>query len=286
MGKDEEASKSLLENLRAIQMRQLKQPEVGADGQPVEMGSVELVGLKDDDLDDDFIVGEDTREEVYEYIPDFHRNFDYCLVFPLVIKIGYGYELTQESVELTVKLKKLGAILFPYLSFQKDELFVLIRFPVDKLKRFAEKSEFVFALDPVVAEEKAAEGNEELKIAPIEIPFDKKISIASEVLRSKQADCFDQAVLLTASLRAAQIPSRIVYGLRFQSPKAKQMTLHAWGEYFDGSKWLPIDSTSIESSRAIDRIRLSDTSMESLNPYEPILSIIKLIPNLEISLAR
>jgi len=176
MGKDEEASKSLLENLRAIQMRQLKQPEVGADGQPVEMGSVELVGLKDDDLDDDFIVGEDTREEVYEYIPDFHRNFDYCLVFPLVIKIGYGYELTQESVELTVKLKKLGAILFPYLSFQKDELFVLIRFPVDKLKRFAEKSEFVFALDPVVAEEKAAEGNEELKIAPIEIPFDKKIS--------------------------------------------------------------------------------------------------------------
>jgi hypothetical protein len=118
------------------------------------------------------------------------------------------------------------------------------------------------------------------------IPFDKKISIASEVLRSKQADCFDQAVLLTASLRAAQIPSRIVYGLRFQSPKAKQMTLHAWGEYFDGSKWLPIDSTSIESSRAIDRIRLSDTSMESLNPYEPILSIIKLMPNLEISLAR
>jgi hypothetical protein len=79
------------------------------------------------------------------------------------------------------------------------------------------------------------------------IPFDKKVSTASDVLKSKQADCFDQAVLLAASLRAAQIPSRIAYGLRIQSPKAKQMTLHAWGEYYDGSKWLPIDSTSIAS---------------------------------------
>lgn len=173
MGKDEDASKSLLENLRTIQMRQVVQQQpAGTDGKPIAVGSVEMVGVESIDYDDKiFNVGADLREEVIEYIPDFHRNFDYCLVFPLVIKIGFGYELTQQSVELMLKLKKLGAILFPYLSVQKDELFVLVRFPLSKLRSYAEKSKFIFPLDPTVVEDMAIAGNEDSKIAPILIDY-------------------------------------------------------------------------------------------------------------------
>ena len=112
--------------------------------------------------------------ETVIYAQDFHKMFDYVFVFPLILKIGFGYELTKESVEVTMQLKKYGAEVFPYLSVQKDELIVLIKFPTDVLRKYAHNSEYVLPLDPVIAEEMLAEGDKDNTIAPIIIPYDEE----------------------------------------------------------------------------------------------------------------
>ena len=143
------------------------------------------VELKDDAKDEE-VVEEDNKVasfhpvneveglDTVKYAPDFHKMFDYVFVFPLVLKIGFGYELTKESVEVTLQLRKCGAEVFPYLSVQKDELIVLIKFPIDVLRKFAHNSEFILPLDPVVCEEMLSEGDKDALIAPIFIPYDEK----------------------------------------------------------------------------------------------------------------
>jgi Calcium-activated chloride channel len=51
---------------------------------------------------------------------------------------------------------------------------VLIRFPVDVLRKYAFNSQFTMALDPLVCEDKCAEGDKGRLIAPIFIPYDEK----------------------------------------------------------------------------------------------------------------
>ena len=190
MGRDQEASQAILDNLRDINdSANQGGAEVDPDGGGAEVTTGENIGggEKDDEgvqlLNEDgpeaketvteFNVLDDFNTVRVEYAPDFHKNFDYVIVFPLEVKMGYGYELTRESIEITLQLKKLGAILFPYLSVQKDELIVLLRFPKDVLREFAHKSEFLLPLDPVVAEDMCAEGDKERLIAPIFIPYDE-----------------------------------------------------------------------------------------------------------------
>ena len=165
MGREEEATNEILDNLRVVNV-------IEEDEKDKEINNEEKKNEEEEEE-------EEEDEEYYsskliEYADDFHKNFDYCLVFPLNIKIGYGYELTKESVEITMKLKSIGAIVFPYLSVQKFELFLLIRFPTEILKKYAHDTNFIMALDPIVAEDMCIEGDKKHKIAPILIPFDDK----------------------------------------------------------------------------------------------------------------
>lgn len=119
------------------------------------------------------------------------------------------------------------------------------------------------------------------------VSFDKKILAGNEVLKLNQGDSIDHAILLATALRAVRVPARLAFGLRFNQSKVRPlMVLHAWTEYHDGNHWIPIDSSIAERLVPNDRIKFSESSMESLNPYEPILSIARLIPNLEIIVSR
>jgi hypothetical protein len=119
------------------------------------------------------------------------------------------------------------------------------------------------------------------------IPFDKKVIAGNEILKLDQGDSIDHAILLATTLRAAQAPARIAFGLRFNQSKVRPlMVLHAWVEYHEGKHWIPIDSSIAERQVPNDRIKFSESALESLNPFEPILSIARLIPNLEIIVTR
>ncbi|MFN7732212.1 MAG: transglutaminase-like domain-containing protein [Pirellula sp.] len=118
-------------------------------------------------------------------------------------------------------------------------------------------------------------------------PFDKRIRSVAELFKAKQADCVDQAMVLCAALRVAKIPSRVAYGLRFNGSKVRpMMSFHAWTEYHDGTKWMPLDASRSDAESRPDRVKFSDSPLLSLNGYEPILNILRLIPELGITLAR
>lgn len=63
---------------------------------------------------------------------------------------------------------------------------------------------------------------------------------AGEVLKTKEGVCRDYAILTTTLLRAAHIPARLATGLVAYEGK---FYYHAWSEYFDGAKWVGLDST-------------------------------------------
>lgn len=119
------------------------------------------------------------------------------------------------------------------------------------------------------------------------VPFDRRIRGVAELFKAKQADCVDQAMVLCAALRVAKIPSRVAYGLRFNGSKVRpMMSFHAWTEYHDGTKWMPIDASRAAAEWRPDRVKFSDSPLLSLNGYEPILNILRMMPELGITLAR
>ena len=63
---------------------------------------------------------------------------------------------------------------------------------------------------------------------------------ALDVIKSREGDCNEHAVLATAILRAMGIPARIVFGLVYDSG---YFYYHAWVEGFDGEKWIEFDPT-------------------------------------------
>ncbi len=83
---------------------------------------------------------------------------------------------------------------------------------------------------------------------------------ALDVLRARQGDCNEHAVLFTALLRAAGIPARVAIGLAW-SEEMRAFGYHAWTEVFV-QRWLPMDPTFGERATDATHIKLLDGSIE------------------------
>ncbi len=83
---------------------------------------------------------------------------------------------------------------------------------------------------------------------------------ALEVLRVRQGDCNEHAVLFTALARAAGIPARVAVGLAWDD-ETKTFGYHAWTEVF-AQRWLPMDPTFGERVADATHIKLLDGSIE------------------------
>lgn len=73
----------------------------------------------------------------------------------------------------------------------------------------------------------------------------KKTSVLSmpsalQVLETMKGDCNEHSILTVAVLRAMGIPSRVVFGLVYDSGS---FFYHAWVEAFDGKNWIEFDPT-------------------------------------------
>ena len=73
----------------------------------------------------------------------------------------------------------------------------------------------------------------------------KKTSVLSmpsalQVLKTMKGDCNEHSILTVAILRALGIPSRVVFGLVYDSGS---FFYHAWVEAFDGKNWIEFDPT-------------------------------------------
>ena len=83
---------------------------------------------------------------------------------------------------------------------------------------------------------------------------------ALDVLRTRQGDCNEHAVLFTALCRAAGIPARVAVGLAWDE-ETKAFGYHAWTEVF-ADRWLPMDPTFGERVADATHIKLLDGGIE------------------------
>jgi len=100
---------------------------------------------------------------------------------------------------------------------------------------------------------------------------------ASEILNDKRGKCTDYSILTGALLRAAGIPSRICSGLITGSDT---FYYHAWNEFWDGKRWVEIDSVFDEGSFSACHIKLAQGDAEegfNINYLNPATSQIKLL---------
>lgn len=80
------------------------------------------------------------------------------------------------------------------------------------------------------------------------------IPSAIEVLRTKQGDCNEHAILFAALARAVGIPTKIAVGLMYQKG---YFFYHAWNEVFLG-EWVSIDPTFNQFPADVTHIKLAE----------------------------
>lgn len=113
-------------------------------------------------------------------------------------------------------------------------------------------------------------------------PLDKTIQNPSDTLRNKRGDCIDQALCMTAALRSLGVHARIAVGLRADPSTVRPiLAFHTWAEYHDGTHWIPIDSTDEYFVLPPDHLKVSDSNFNSINIYEPLLTTIRLLGQIE-----
>jgi transglutaminase-like putative cysteine protease len=118
---------------------------------------------------------------------------------------------------------------------------------------------------------------------------DKNFAIAfapaDEVARNLSGDCSEHAVLAAAMTRAAGIPARLAVGLLYvdnPKQKLKGFGYHVWHEVYVNNRWVALDASWDQSSVDATHIKLADTSLEGVAPFEAFLPIARVQGKLEI----
>jgi len=108
--------------------------------------------------------------------------------------------------------------------------------------------------------------------------FQTTFASASEVAQSLSGDCTEHSVLAAAMSRALGIPSRVAVGLIYvddPSFKDKGFGFHMWHEVYVNGRWVALDSSFEQSNVDATHIKLSESSMDGVSPFEAFLPILR-----------
>jgi hypothetical protein len=111
--------------------------------------------------------------------------------------------------------------------------------------------------------------------------FSVTFAAASEVARNRTGDCSEHAVLAAAMYRAAGIPSRVVVGLIYVD-KQEGFGYHMWNEVYINRRWIALDSSWNQSEVDAVHIKIGDTSLEGVSPFEAFLPVTRVMGKIEI----
>jgi transglutaminase-like putative cysteine protease len=119
-------------------------------------------------------------------------------------------------------------------------------------------------------------------------------SKASEVAQRGVGDAVDRAVLLTALLRARNLPARLAIGFQYQPDRpateqagtdpdnvAARMNFHAWTLVHVEGQWLHLDATT-GGLAAADRLIVSTTDLGGPDAHRALLPFLDRIGRIEI----
>ena len=111
--------------------------------------------------------------------------------------------------------------------------------------------------------------------------FQVGFAAANEVARNLTGDCSEHAVLLAAMCRASGIPARVVVGLVYVD-RHQGFGYHMWDEVYINQRWVALDPTWNETTVDAGHIKLSESSLEGVAPFEAFLPVLKVAGKLQI----
>jgi hypothetical protein len=114
-----------------------------------------------------------------------------------------------------------------------------------------------------------------------EKPLDRQVASPLQTIRDTQADCVEQAILLTALLRSQQIPARVASGLAIDPENKNLMRFKMWTEAWLSNRWIPLDATTGQVVGA-DHVKMKDSDLADDNPYKAILPVMQELKGLEL----
>ena len=112
--------------------------------------------------------------------------------------------------------------------------------------------------------------------------FTKGFAAASEVARDLTGDCTEHSVLTAAMCRAAGIPARVVIGLVYEPEVLKGFGYHMWNEVYVNRRWIAIDSLWDQSTVDAVHIKLTDSSLDGVSPFEAFLPMVRVMGKMAI----
>jgi hypothetical protein len=111
--------------------------------------------------------------------------------------------------------------------------------------------------------------------------FKTTFASAGEVARNLSGDCTEHAVLAAAMCRAANVPARVVVGLVYV-PDLGGFGYHMWHEVYVNQRWVAQDASFDQTTVDAVHIKLSETSLDGVSPFESFLTVARILGKLEI----
>src|SRR5262249_4848004 len=104
---------------------------------------------------------------------------------------------------------------------------------------------------------------------------------ASKVIRNLTGDCTEHAVLAAAMCRAVGVPARVVIGLIYVD-HLEGFGYHMWNEVYVNKRWVALDPSWNQSEVDAVHIKLAETSLEGVSPFEAFLPLVRVMGKLTI----
>jgi hypothetical protein len=111
--------------------------------------------------------------------------------------------------------------------------------------------------------------------------FETVFATAREVARDLEGDCTEHGVLTAAMCRASGLPCRVVVGLVYV-PYLGGFGPHLWNEVYAGGRWVAIDATFNQSSVDATHIKLAESSLDGVAPFEAFMPVMRVVSRLTI----
>jgi transglutaminase-like putative cysteine protease len=118
--------------------------------------------------------------------------------------------------------------------------------------------------------------------------FSQALSSAAEVVRSREGDCTEHAVLLAALCRARKIPARVAIGLVYFQPSDPDLrsgfAYHMWTDAWIQDRWVPLDATMGLGGIGAAHLLISRSNLKGVDPLTQFLPVLQLIGNLQLEI--
>ncbi len=111
--------------------------------------------------------------------------------------------------------------------------------------------------------------------------FETSFAPADEVARTLTGDCTEHGVLTAAMCRAEGIPARVVVGLVYAT-NLSGFGYHMWNEVYVNRRWVAIDSAFDQSQVDAVHIKLSETSLDGVSPFETFNTVARVATKLKL----